>query len=326
MKVEKIHIGRKNSLSTLTTYILDDSPEMLKGQSRPAIIICPGGGFFSCSDREAEPVAMYFAAQGYQSFVLRYTTYFSGELQMPDLSQPLPVKKDTIFPIQIHELGQAMLLIKENAVAWHVDPQKIGVCGFSAGGNVAALYATRYNEPILTDYLQTTAKNLRPAFAIVGYGLTDYHLLNKQLSTKSNDPGGQAFMKASNIAYTGLELPDENLEREISPVEHVDADTPPFFIWTTATDPLVSPIHSLYLATALAEQGISYEIHIFSQGTHGLSLGTQATADSRSQIVPSVSQWTVMCTKWLEQNFALKLPEKSLFEEMKEKEEKNVKF
>lgn len=325
MKVEQFNLDKDKPNVTLTTYVLDDSPETLNGKPRPAIIICPGGGFFSCTDREAEPVAMYFASMGYHSFVLRYSTYFSHGLEMPDLSKPLPLKKETIYPKQIRQLGQAMLLIKRNAKKWHVNPDQIGVCGFSAGGQVASLYATRYNEAVLTDYLNASSQQLRPAFAIIGYALTDYHLLDQQLRARKDSPGEYAFMKASNVAYAGVEFPDKELESEISPVDHVDSETPPFFIWTTATDPLISPLNSLHMASRLAENNIPYEIHVFGEGTHGLSLATQAVADSKSQIEPIVGQWTTLCTKWLEKRFALDLPAKSPFEEMKDKEESNAK-
>lgn len=321
MKIKKIQLDQENLLITLTTYVLDDSPEMMNGKPRPAVIICPGGGFFSCSDREAEPVAMYFASLGYHSFVLRYSTYFTGGLEMPDLSKPLPLKKESIYPNQIRQLGQAMLVVKKNAEKWLIDPEKIGVCGFSAGGHVASLYATRYNEPVLTDYLKASAKDLKPAFSVIGYALTDYHLFDADLRNKKNSPMDYAFMKASNVAYAGVEFPDENLESEISPVDHVDSDTPPFFIWATATDPLVSPIHSLRMAEALAEHKIPYEIHVFGEGGHGLSLSSQAVAGAKSDINSTVAEWTNMCAKWLEKNFALDLPAKSAFEIMKEKEE-----
>ncbi|WEV70483.1 alpha/beta hydrolase [Lactobacillus sp. ESL0785] len=319
MQIKKFNLNKNNPDVTLTAYLLDDSHEMLKGTPRPALIICPGGGYFSCSDREAEPVAMYFANQGYHTFVLRYTTYAKGSLAMPDLSKPLPEKKESQYPKQIRELGQSMLLIRKNAEKWHIDSKRIGVCGFSAGGHVAALYSTVFNEPVLTDYLGATAKELRPAATILGYAITDYHLLDQDVKAKKNSPMDYAFMKASNVAFLGQEFPDEETEWKVSPVDHVDTDTPPFFIWTTATDPLVTPINSLNLAKVLAEHKVPYEIHIFGEGGHGLSLGTQAVAEAKSQINPKVGQWTTLCTKWLEKYFALDLPEKSDFEKMQEK-------
>ena len=75
MKSEVIYLYKDRTDVTLTTYVLDDSREMLNGGKRPAVLICPGGAYLSCSDREGEPVAMAFAAMGYHAFVLRYSTY-----------------------------------------------------------------------------------------------------------------------------------------------------------------------------------------------------------------------------------------------------------
>ena len=86
MKTEVIRLKEGREDVTLTTYVLQDSPDLLAGKSRPAILICPGGGYFNCSDREAEPIALRFAGMGYHCFVLRYSTYCRGEGFFPDLS------------------------------------------------------------------------------------------------------------------------------------------------------------------------------------------------------------------------------------------------
>lgn len=131
---------------TLTTYILQDSPQLLAGGRRPAIIICPGGAYLDCSDREAEPVAMKFASMGYHTFVLRYSRYGTE----PDgskadffgrMSEPLP-KEHCLYPTHMREIGKSMLIIHEHAAEWLVDTEKIAVCGFSAGAHNAAMYTS----------------------------------------------------------------------------------------------------------------------------------------------------------------------------------------
>ena len=125
MKTEVIKLYENREDVTLTTYVLEDSPEMLAGKSRPAILICPGGGYMSCSDREAEPIAMKFASMGYHTFVLRYSTYMGGNAGgFPDISKPLPVKEECLYPTQMREIGQAMLIIREHAKAWKVDADR----------------------------------------------------------------------------------------------------------------------------------------------------------------------------------------------------------
>ena len=161
---------------TLTTYILQDSPQLLAGGRRPAIIICPGGAYLDCSDREAEPVAMKFASMGYHTFVLRYSRYGTE----PDGSkanlfaqtpEPLP-KEHCLYPTHMREIGKAMLIIREHAAEWLVDTEKIAVCGFSAGAHNTAMYATRWHEEIICGFFGEEKEKFRPAAAILGYTLT----------------------------------------------------------------------------------------------------------------------------------------------------------
>lgn len=118
-------IALSNDGVTLTTYVLDSSPEMPNASTRPAILICPGGGYRVCSDREAEPIAMAFLAEGYHAFVLRYS-----------------LNEQAAFPRPLHDAEEALALIRSNSREWGVNPEQIAVCGFSAGGHVAAAVAT----------------------------------------------------------------------------------------------------------------------------------------------------------------------------------------
>lgn len=313
---ETIQLYPDNKLVTLTTYVLDDSSEMLKGKARPGIIICPGGGYFSCSDREAEPIAMKYASAGYHTFVLRYTIYNDNGMALPDLSKPLPLKEDRIFPRQIRDLAHAMVYVKKHAKKWHLDPDRVAVSGFSAGGHNAALYSTRWNEPVITDLFSAEdQKLLKPAAAILGYPITDYHLLYEDLKKQTN-PMDKSFMLASNVAYIGVERPSEEQLAAASAVDHVSSDTPPTFIWTTRGDKLVDPKQSTHFFEALLDHGIPVELHILEEGPHGLSLATQAAAQSKSQIFADAAKWSDLALAWLEKRFALPLPELSDYEEL----------
>jgi acetyl esterase/lipase len=118
-------ISLKNANVTLTTYLLESSPEMPNTRIRPAVLICPGGAYRVCSDREAEPIAMAFLAEGYQAFILRYSL---GEA--------------AAFPQPLNDAEEALKIIRERSEEWDVAPDKVAVCGFSAGGHLAAALGT----------------------------------------------------------------------------------------------------------------------------------------------------------------------------------------
>ncbi|PRB17231.1 alpha/beta hydrolase [Microbacterium sp. MYb62] len=123
---------------TLTTFIQPVDGEFDGVTARPAVLILPGGGYHYCSDREADPVAFPYLAAGYQAFVLRYS-----------------VGDHSAWPRPLDDYEQAMSLIAANADSWHLDPEKVAVIGFSAGGHLAAVAATMSAH--------------RPAAAVLGY-------------------------------------------------------------------------------------------------------------------------------------------------------------
>lgn len=92
MLIEKVYLYEGREDVTLTTYIVAEQGELAGIKKRPAVLICPGGGYFNCSDREAEPVALAFAALGYHAFVLRYSTYAEGNPELPE------------FPVQLKNI------------------------------------------------------------------------------------------------------------------------------------------------------------------------------------------------------------------------------
>lgn len=304
MKSECIRLREDREDITLTTYVLQDSPDLLAGKKRPAILICPGGGYFNCSDREAEPIALRFAGLGYHAFVLRYSTYCEGG-SFPNIGKPLPPRVRDQHPAPMNDIGLAMRMICDHAEQWLVDTERIAVCGFSAGGHNAAMYATRWQED---------PANPRPAAAILCYALTDY--IAKRELEERQDPGAQAFHRASDAAFLGTPEPSQAQRGDASPARHVTKDTPPTFLWATATDELVPVQHTLLMSQALADAGVPFELHIFEQGQHGLGLADQASASAWSQCNADAAAWAELAGKWLFKRFALPLPEKSAFEIM----------
>jgi len=125
----------------------------------------------------------------------------------------------------------------------------------------------------------------------------------------------KAFFAASNTAFFGkAELSEEELV-SISPARLVSKDTPPAYIWATSADQLVPVQHSVRMANALADAGIPFELHIFEEGDHGLSLATQASAVAQSQINVDAQKWVPLVDNWLKKRFALDLPAQTAFEQ-----------
>lgn len=302
---------------TLTTYVTGEKGEMRTQGKRPAVLICPGGAYFNCSDREAEPVAMQFSAMGYHAFVLRYSTYTQGDPAVPDVSagniKPSPL---TAHPAPVREIGKAMLMIREHSEEWCVDMDRVAVCGFSAGAHNTAMYGVYWDKPLVTDYLGVEKEMIRPAVLILGYPLTDYIYMRDQGAVSPMD---REFFNASNTAFLGTPQPDESTLETVSPARLVSDMTPPAFIWATSEDTLVPVQHSIRMAHALADHRIPFELHIFENGPHGLSVSTQASAVARSQICPDAAKWVPLAGAWLEKRFALDLPELTPFEEMMQK-------
>lgn len=310
MICKKLYLYEGREDVTLTTYIQEDSPELMNGRGRGAVLVCPGGGYFYCSDREGEPVALAFAAQGYHAFVLRYSVYSHNrgrntmENIIPDLSAPWTAGEGNAHPGPMRDIGKAMLFIKEHAEEWHIDPDKIAICGFSAGGHNCAMYSVYYNKPVITEYLGIEPAGIKPAASIIAYPLSDFFEVMKYPDHPTAEMWG-GFIRS----FIGENQTDDEFLRKLSPCMLVDEDTPPMFLWTTAADQLVDPMHTLKLAYALEEKNIPYELHIFEEGRHGLSLATQESASGKDQIQPDVAVWIQLADTWLKKRLAAEFPD-----------------
>lgn len=137
MKVFTLNLTNEDV--TLTAYIPDYSQEMPHLEKRPAILVIPGGGYFMCSDREAEPVALAFMNKGYAAFIVRYSVG----------------KGKATFPKPLNDAEEALELIHKNAEEWRIDTSRIAAIGFSAGGHLCASLGTM--------------GRIRPAACILGY-------------------------------------------------------------------------------------------------------------------------------------------------------------
>ena len=225
----------------LVTYVIENSEEMDMNRQRPAILVCPGGGYAMTSDREAEPIALKFMSDGFQVFVLRYSV--------------APAR----YPIALCQLAQAMQLIRQQSEAWHVDKEKIIVAGFSAGGHLAAHLGVAWQDEIIQKHVDGQAEEWKPNGLMLAYPVLS-----------SGEYGHQDSFK--NLLGENYGLKDQfSLETLVT------TDTPPTFLWHTGEDGLVPSENSLLFALALRRNQVPFELHHFPKGGHGLSLGTEET-------------------------------------------------
>jgi acetyl esterase/lipase len=246
------HRGEKEV--TLRPFALRD------GEIFPAVLVLPGGGYGDCSDQEGDPVAGWLNGLGISAFVLDYSV------------------APTRYPQALYDARRAMQYIRANAERFKIDPERVGVIGFSAGGHLAAslsnLYAEK-NESVLDALEQVSA---RPDLCILSYPVISWGEFRHQGSLENllgEDPAPALIEK------TSMELA-------------VHSETPPTFVWHTAEDGGV-PVENSYLyAMALQKNDVPHELHVYPHGGHGLGLAT--LFDRRD---PHVTQWRQACERWL---------------------------
>ena len=268
---KKIEIKARGmeAVGNLYTYFLDSFIEMRPNEKRPVILMCPGGGYEMTSDREAEPMAMQFLAMGYHVAILRYSV--------------CPVR----YPAALLQVAESVLYLKEHADEYHIDPEKIVVQGCSAGGHLAANYGIAWNSPFLTKLMGM--ENDPERLCVAGL------LLCYPVITSGEKAHEESFRNLLGEQYE--EKKDElSLENQVTP------DTPPTFLWHTATDETVPVENSLYFFQACLQQGVSAELHIYPVGGHGLSLANEETCRANGIGVQKECQsWIGLAQTWLEE-------------------------
>lgn len=260
------------AVGNLYTYFLDSSIEMRPNEKRPVILMCPGGGYEMTSDREAEPMAMQFLAMGYHVAILRYSV--------------CPVR----YPAALLQVAESVLYLKNHAEEYHIDPEKIVLQGCSAGGHLAANYGVAWNSSFLTKLIgmENDPEQLRVAGLLLCYPVIT---------------SGEKAHEGSFINLLGNQY--EQKKAELSLENRVTPDTPPTFLWHTATDDTVPVENSLYFFQSCLQQGVSAELHIYPVGGHGLSLANEETCRANGIGVQKECQsWINLAQTWLEGLFA----------------------
>jgi len=221
-------------------------PEASDGRSRPVLVRIHGGAWRHGDKSEQQSVANY-VAKGYVAVALNYR-----------LSQ------EAIFPAQIEDCKAAIRWLRAHAADYHIDPNRIGVWGASAGGHLAALLGTTGNAKQFD-----TGENLQFSSGVQAvldfYGPTDMIALSK---TAGYEAAAEAKSAPSQL-FGGPLLEKEALAVAANPITHISKDSPPFIIFHGDHDPLVSPSQSEMLYAALQKAGIPSQFFLVKGGVHG---------------------------------------------------------
>ena len=247
-------------IPTLDTYILDGD------KRRPAILICPGGGYSFTSPREAEPIAIKYNAAGFHVFVLYYSVSPSRH------------------PQPLLDVSRAMCILRQNADKWNIDGEKILTCGFSAGGHLAASLGVHWNKSYINNIPGIEIGKNKPNGLILGYPVIS---------------SGDFFHKGSITNLLGDRRADADLLKEVSLELHIHEGTPPTFLWHTYNDGSVPLENTLLFAEGLRKEDIPFELHIYPDGPHGLSLANEETTTGDMGLYPNVATWMDLSIEWI---------------------------
>lgn len=233
-------------------------PYLVKSHEGPVgcVIVCPGGGYARRAEHEGGPVAEWLNSLGIAAFVLHY--------RVAPYRHPAPLA----------DCRRAIRWVRSHAPELGVNPDKIGILGFSAGGHAAAMAGVHHEagDAEAADPIERVSS--RPDALVLCYPVISFV---------------QHHHKGSMNNLLGEDAPQQ-LREQMSGELAVNADTPPAFLWHTADDPGVAVENSLMFAAALSRHRIPFDLHVYESGRHGIGL---------AQSHPEAHTWTALCANWL---------------------------
>lgn len=241
--------------NTMRTFFLD-TDEVL-----PCVVVLPGGAYRGRAAHEGDPVAEYFNSQGFHSVVVDYRV------------------APNRFPAGLCDVQRALRILRAHAEEWHIDQNRIVVCGFSAGGHLAAssvLYDDLYKDKVEPD--DADAMSHLPNGAILCYPVISVDSEFGHVGSGINLFGEQVY---------------EETKGDLCLAKYVTDKTPPVFLWHTSDDAGVNVKNSLIFGAALRDHGIKFEMHIFPHGPHGIGLAND---------YPDSKQWKSLAADWIRRN------------------------
>ena len=237
-------------LPSLTPYLIHaDQPTGM-------VIVLPGGGYEMKADYEGKPVAEWLNDAGIAAAVLDY--------RVAPYRHPYPLL----------DARRAVQLVRNNAVEWKINPHKVAILGFSAGGHLAASSGNILDPFPGMPSNPTNRLDSHPDALVLCYPVISF--------IRSAHTGSMENLLGPN--------PSDQLRQELSADVNVSSQSPPSFIWHTADDDVVPVANALLFAQALNAHQVPFELHIFPNGPHGMALAWDNAV---------VGQWRALCITWL---------------------------
>lgn len=239
--------------------------------SGTAIVVCPGGGYGGLAAHEGEGYAKWLADNGVSAFVLKYRLGSGGYRH----------------PVMLNDVSRAIRLVRSRAAEWKIDPKRVGVMGSSAGGHLASTVVTHFDAGQADAEDPVERQSSRPDFGVLCYAV---------ISMEDGVTHGGS--KANLLGKT----PDPQLVELLSNEKQVTKNTPPCFVWSTQEDKAVPVTNSLRFVTALQQNGVPYDFHVYQKGPHGIGLSEGKNGVPTGDVHP----WGKDLLFWLRQNSWLK--------------------
>ena len=248
---------------TLTLY-----PASGRSNRHCGIVICPGGGYGHLAvEHEGMDIAAWFNSQGISAYVLKYRL-------APRYKHPAPLQ----------DVQRAIRYVRSHADELKIQPNRIGVLGFSAGGHLASTAATHFDPGQSAAHDRIEQASCRPDFAILCYPVITFTDAVTHRGSRRNLLG---------------ENPSEEMIELLSSEKQVTAETPPTFLFHTWEDTGVPPLNSVLVYQAMLKHGVKGELHIFQPGRHGVGLGLD---------IPGTGQWNQLAVQWIKSNGWMEKP------------------
>ncbi len=245
------------SIPTYTKY----QPKV-QNDKRSAVIVFPGGGYFiTASGHEGSDIAKSLNEVGITAIVIKYR-----------IPSDRTMLNREIGPLQ--DAQQAILTVRENAAKWNIDPNKIGIIGFSAGGHLAASLGTHYAESLIPNPNKTS---LRPDFMILGYPVISFQDSITHLGSRDNLIGKNPSKEKMDFYSNELQI---------------TKNTAPSFLFHASDDDAVNVLNSVYFYQSLIAHHVKAELHIYQNGGHGFGLINKTSKDL----------WMESCRNWMQHN------------------------